>query len=112
MNIKVGGRGTEKGTQEDKLRAQVPSSRPGSPSAHRGMGKGGGLLGAVTRDSRGQHTSRGHHPRSAGLLGPGRSTSLQNGRDAMANSGVGSNRGLASNLVPATCNLGAQVPPL
>lgn len=71
-----GGRGTKRGTQENKLRAQIPSSRPGSPSVHKGMG--GGLLGAVMRDSHGQHTSRGHHPKSAGLLSPGPGTGLQN----------------------------------
>lgn len=108
----MGGRGTEKGTQEDKLRAQVPGSRPESPSTHKGMGEGGPLLGTVTRDSRGQHTSRGHHPKSAGLLGPAPGTGLQNGGGPMTNSGAGGNRDLASNLVPATCNLGPQVPPL
>lgn len=73
INVKVGGRGTEKGTQEDKLRAQVLGSRPESSSAHKGMA-GGGRLGAVTRDSWGRHTSGGTTPSQRGssvlLLAP------------------------------------------
>lgn len=67
INVKVGGRGTEKGTQEDKLRAQVLGSRPESSSAHKGMaGAGGGAAGRSDEGFLGSAHIQGAPPQVSG----------------------------------------------